>query len=215
MTKVYHLYRCSNSRKIHDSMKGMNVIEEKVWEQFEPAVASLGFSRSFADQVLAALRESHEKSKAATRRQIEEYRQALKKLEAKEDRIYQDHVSGLLDEMGYKRQFKRVREERDHFTTLMAQANEAVSDAFNETAESLIELAMSAKELWKSASPQQKLDYLKVICSNQKLNGVTVEYEMKKPFRILSQMAQKSEWRARLGSNQRPSASEARPDPLS
>jgi len=51
--KVYHLYRCSNSRKIHD--KKVYISEEKIWDQFEPAVDRLSITEDFANDIMAAL----------------------------------------------------------------------------------------------------------------------------------------------------------------
>lgn len=39
------------------------------------------------------------------------------------------------------------------------------------------------------------------ICSNQRLNGVTVEYELKKPSALLSQMKGSFNWRSHRDSN--------------
>jgi hypothetical protein len=35
---------------------------------------------------------------------------------------------------------------------------------------------------------------LKDILSNQRLNGVTAEFELKKPFRVLAEMNQREDW---------------------
>lgn len=130
--KTYHFYRCSHSRKVHPTLKGMNVKEEDIWLQLESAVKNVSIGNSLAEQ-------------------IEAYRASLKKLEL------------MLNEEGYKRHIDRVREELAHYTTLIAQVNEAVSDALNETVESLIELAYNAKELWKSGTFEQRF------CSSLKL----------------------------------------------
>lgn len=64
--KTYHYYRCSNSRKVH--MKLKNVSEEKIWDQFEPAVEALSISQEFANDITAALNETHECSWGKSRR---------------------------------------------------------------------------------------------------------------------------------------------------
>jgi site-specific DNA recombinase len=191
----YRFYRCSNSRKIHPTMKGMYVTEANLWSQLENVATNVTLTKSKADQILTALRESNEKAKDGLRKQIADYKEALKKLEVREDSIYEDYKNGVLDESGYKRKFQRVREERDHYTNLLERANESVNQAFSETAESLIELAIDAKRLWKTATVEQRLALVKTVCSNQKLNGVTIDYELKKPFAVLAEMSEKEIWR--------------------
>ena len=91
----------------------------------------------------------------------------------------------------------------------MEQAQLQISDAGMETAKSVLELAITAKDKWIHRTPKARRELLDELLSNPVLDGATVRYEIKKPFLILSEMAQNSEWRARLESNQRPSASEA------
>ena len=47
-----------------------------------------------------------------------------------------------------------------------------------------------------------------MLLSNPVLDGVTVRYDLRKPFKVLSEMNENSEWRAMRESNPRPSASE-------
>ena len=96
-------------------MKLVNIAEEKIWDQFEPAVEALTISQKFANDITAALNETHEKQKAAIKKQMEGYRVELRGLEGKEDSAYQDLKKGLLDEVSYQRQIDRVHKDRQHF----------------------------------------------------------------------------------------------------
>ncbi len=199
--KVYHYYRCSNSRKVH--MKLVNISEEKIWDHFEPAVEALTISQEFANDITAALNETHEKQKAAIKKQMEGYRIALKALEGKEDLFYQDYVAGVLDKEGYQRQIKRVRDERDDYNNQLEHLALQISDEAMISVKKVFELAINAKELYKSMSREDRLFYLKKICSNPTLDGLTLQYQLQSPFERLSNWKENSNWRRERDSNPR------------
>ena len=53
------------------------------------------------------------------------------------------------------------------------------------TAKDILELAKSAKTLWKSRNKQERVDFLKKILWNPTITGTTLEYSYKKPLDIL------------------------------
>ena len=191
--KVYHYYRCSNSRKVH--MKLVNISEEKIWDQFEPAVEALTISQEFAIDITAALNETHEKQKAAIKKQMEGYRIELLGLEGKEDSAYQDLKKGLLDETSYQRQIERVRSSRRHYENEVERLTLTISDEAMVSVKKVFELAINAKELYKSMNREDRLEYLKKVCSNPTLDGLTLQYQLQSPFARLSNWKENSKWR--------------------
>lgn len=202
-TKTYRYYHCSNGKKEHLSLKGLQVTEENLFEQFAPAVKQITIREDFRDMMLTALNESNATAKRARKKDLESYRLALKKLEGLEDQIYEDYRAGVLDGAGYKRQFQKVREDRAHFTTLMEEAQEAINDVRDETSKTILELATNADSLWNLMSAPEKRVFLSKLLSNQVLDGVTVRYELIKPLRTLSEMTSDSNWRRGRDSNSR------------
>ena len=192
---IYHYYRCSNSRRVHETVR--NISEKKIWNQFEPAVDALAISKEFAKDIAAALNETHEKQKAAIRKQMEGFKLELKNLEGQEDDVYADRKRGILDDAGYHRQIKRVRDDRAHFTREIESLTLAISDEAMVSVQKVFELAINAKSLWKSMERDDRLEYLKKVCSNQTLDELTVHYQLQKPFARLASMKQNSEWRTR------------------
>lgn len=81
----------------------MNVTEEKIWDQFEPAIEALTIIEEFAKDIADALNETHDKQRAAIKKQMEGFRVELQKLEGKEDEAYADFKNSILNEQGYKR----------------------------------------------------------------------------------------------------------------
>ena len=196
---VYHYYRCSNSRKVHDKVP--SVSEQKIWDQFEPAVEMLEISEDFAKDISAALNETHEKQRAAIKKQMEGFRLELRGLEGCEDRAYHDFTSGVLDKAAYQRQIKRIRDDRKHFEDEIERLTLAISDEAMVSVQKVFELAINAKSLWKSMERADRLEYLKMVCSNQALDGLTVQYQLQKPFARLALWKENKEWRRDRDSN--------------
>lgn len=192
--RQYHYYHCTNGKKSHKAPI-VTVSEEKIWTGLEQAIEAVSISEGFAKDIADALNETHKNAGEARKREMEGFRAGLSELESREDEVYVDFRKGILDEIGYKRQIQRVREERSRFTRLLEAANNGIDDAYLETAKSILELATNAKLLWKSRSPTERKERLSAILSNQVLDGLNVRYEMKKPFVVLSQMASVENWR--------------------
>ena len=109
--KVYHLYRCSNSRRIHD--RKTYISEDKIWAQFAPVLENLVINEEFANDVRKALNEDYETQNGQAAANMESCKKTLKELDEKEDATYDDMKRGLLDETQYQRRIRRVRDERD------------------------------------------------------------------------------------------------------
>lgn len=207
--KTHHYYHCTDGKRVHQTLRGMAVPEEKIWDQLGQAIEQIAIHEDFGKQIAEALNQSRFKAQKAIRREMEQYRGAVQDLEAKEDQATAFFVDKLIDEEAYRRRLQSIRAEKARFTTLLEKANLAINDASHETAQSILELAISAKDQWVSKSPMEKRALLEKILSNVVLDGGTVRYEIRKPFMVLTGFKQNSQWRARLESNQRPSASEA------
>lgn len=206
----FRYYRCTNGKRVHKNLKGLSIVEDKIWEQFEEsAVGKISITEQFADSIANAMNELQRKVRFAMVRQADSYKDALRALEQREDRIYDDYTQSVLDEDGYRRQLRRIREERSHFTNLLTEADQTIADAGMETAKSILELATNAKLLWKRLQPIERRNLLERVLSNQVLDGLTVRFDLKKPFLWLVENHEMSEWRTREDSNLRPSAPEA------
>ena len=125
---------------------------------------------------------------------MEGYRQAILSTEQKEDDIYDDLKCGILDMDIYKRKIDKLRNEKRQYEDLLEHGQVAITDAFYETSERILELAKNAESLWYSRSPQERVKTLKRVLSNQLLDGVTIRYELKKPYQILAKMSKSEDW---------------------
>ena len=91
-----------------------------------------------------------------------------------------------------------VRAERDHYDRQLEQANLAITGAVAKTAKEILELATDANSLWKAAPRHERVKYLKKVCSNPILEGQTIRYDLRKPFKLLANMRGKEDWWTRV-----------------
>lgn len=202
--RTYNYYRCTNSRRVHKSMNGMTITEESIWQQFESVPDTISLTDEMAKDIAAALNSAHKNSRTSIHAEMEKYRAAIKSLDTREDQVSDLLIKNIFDETAYKKERRRIRDERDQYTHLLEKAQQSINDTFMETAQTILELAIDAKQLWKMQNEHERLDFLKRVCSNPVLNSTTIEYDLKKPYSILSKMRENQEWCTGKESNLRP-----------
>ncbi|MCC6137580.1 MAG: hypothetical protein IT287_03040 [Bdellovibrionaceae bacterium] len=112
---------------------------------------------------------------------------------------------GTIDKMAYDGQLRRIRGNREGLLEQLEHLRLSLQDTFMESVKSILELATSAKSLWIRKSAQERKEFLNMILSNPILDGVTVRYELKKPFAVLVKMSEnpeKESWCAQAEMNQ-------------
>ena len=93
MTKTYHYYRCSNSKRVHKTMTGMHILETKLWEQLEKSTNDVAIEQSFAEAIYDGLEKLYEKNRELKKSEINGFRNGLSELESAEDKIYDNFVN--------------------------------------------------------------------------------------------------------------------------
>lgn len=201
-TKTYHYYRCSNGKKAHP--KTANILDEKIWEQFGVLMDQMTISKEFAEDIANALNEMEQKARKVTHMQIAELKEKEKELQKNEDTLFDFLLAKQIDKSDFDKQIGRIRLNRDSLTDQLEVLQNSLTSVVFETAKSILELATSAKSLWITRSAQERREFLNKILSNPVLEGLTVRYELKKPFAVLVKMAGNEKWRTLRDSNSRP-----------
>lgn len=195
--ELHKYYHCSNGRKVHRSMKGMNVREEDLWNQFGEMVGGITITKELAAEIAAALNESKEKAREATKREIASYKTAIADLESRRRLAFDLFVKDKVSEGDYRLQADHLESQQKEYTELLEGAQLRLTDVVCETAKSILELSTNAKSLWLSKTPEEQRADLDKILSNYSLDGVTVRYQYKPPFQWLAQIKTnegKEEW---------------------
>lgn len=195
-SKTYHYYHCTNGRGAHSGLSGMNLEERDIWRQFDQVIDAIQIPKELAESVARALNDGHRTIVAQATREIEESRLMIQALETKEDRLFDSFLSKAIEEEDFRRMRARLREERDTFQRLRDAAKSRIQGQYRETAESVLELCTQAKSLYLSRPIGERREFLEMILSNPRLNGRTIEYDLKKPFQMLTKINNNEEWRA-------------------
>ena len=209
----YDLYRCSNGKHQHNSLKGLYVTELDIWNTFSRAVDEISITKALADKINDTLNATHIKAKEARRREINNYSQTLELIDAKGDKLFDMYTQGLVDKDEYRRQSDRLKEERRNYTQLLQNISADIDDKFFETISTTIELAINAKLLWNLANTKKRKELLDELLSNRHLNylnNATIEYDLKSPFKELAELRKnngKDGWCTARESNPQPPVS--------
>lgn len=195
--RIYRYYHCSNGKKAHPNLKGMAVTEDYLFEEFGKAVESFSITEKFASEIVDALNATKNLASKAIRERSEEFQRILKRLDDKDSKLLDAHLDGVLEKEEYKRQIERVREERRECAQQLEKINLEISDASMETVKSVLELAISAKSLWNEMTPQERREYLDCVLSNRMLDGVSVRFNLYKPFDVISNFKENQNWSGR------------------
>jgi len=113
---------------------------------------------------------------------MEGYDQAREDLRGERRNVVRLYTSEKLNERDYNEQIAEVEEKEDHYARELVRLNCDISDAGMTAVKRVFELAIKAKELWKTMNREERLEYLKKVCSNPTLDALTVHYHLEKPF---------------------------------
>ncbi len=191
---TFHYYHCTNGRRVHPSQQGLNVSERKIWEQFEQAIDAISLTPKLAKEVAEALNDTQKKTFADCTKRVAELKEAIKALEAREDRAYDDMSNERIDKETYQRQLGRFRNDRRAYEQEIRKAQAEMDGTFRETATTTLELCKEAKSLYLSQGAQERVEFLKKLVSNPRLSSGTLEFSLKKPFGVLAEMNGNQKW---------------------
>lgn len=209
--KIYHYYRCSNSNRKHKSLAGRNISEATLWDQFGDAIGRITISTALAKDLATALNRTQEAAKKKAHKEAIGFNARITQLEADEDLAYEHFKKGAIDSDRYRRETEKLRSQKRECIDALESLKTLSFGANSENSQTIIELALNARKIWKkSRSPLHKRMLLERVLSNPILKGLSIEYQLKKPFLILEEMGRGKDWLGYLD-DFRTSLSEYRP----
>jgi len=161
-------------------------------------VDSIAITEAFAAQVSTALKQMRERANGASRAIIADCEAKIQKQREEESRLTDFFIEGSLDRELFERKRGEIKERQQSAFLELQKAQEMINGDYMITAQKILELSIGAKSLWESRSNEEKVEFLKLINSNQWLDGTTIRFELKKPFAVLAEMARNQNWLASL-----------------
>ena len=135
-----------------------------------------------------ALKLSHQDKINYHKDSLSKLEKEYKFIQNKINKMYDDKLSGRIDEFLWESKYKEFRESQDQIQLSM-KAPQKADDAYIDSGIKLLELAQNASKIFQKGSPAQKREILKFVLSNSKLTSETIEFEFKKPFDMLVEVS--------------------------
>lgn len=192
--RTYHYYHCANGRKVHTNQTIIS--EEVIWKEMEKVVDSICITEVLAKRIAEALNEAHRKVEAESHLVIQQCQEEIKRLDKRKDGLFDLRIGGEMNDFDFKSAKQRIDSEREKAFATLERAQSHINGKYRETAKSILELSIRAKELWKTRNAGERVEFLKLLLSNQVMDGKTLRFEMKKPFSVLAKMASSEKWRS-------------------
>lgn len=109
-------YHCTNGKRIHESLRGLNVYGVKIWEQLGQAIDEIHISEDFAQQIADALNKIETKAHATIKKKITEWELQEKLLQDREDVLLNKLLDNQIDQQVFDSHLRRIRTERGLIT---------------------------------------------------------------------------------------------------
>lgn len=193
-TRIFKYYHCTNGRKVHQSMSGMNITESEIWRQLSSALDAITISEQQAQEFSAALNDLERELKGGAAESIQKLESERAELEARMNKLMDMYLDVQIEKELFEKQKARIKAQMQDLDRQIADLKGDSSQVL-ENAESTLELAKLAKDLWKDRSDRERRDLLNELLSNPTWDGVSVRYELKKPFALLREMKRLEDWR--------------------
>ena len=180
----YKLYRCTHARK--NCTQGYSN-ERDLDDQFAEIIRAIQVDAEIAEWIKRALKESLDSETAFHRDAVDRANRQLEHVKSFKNKIYLDHVEGLIDRGVFTSMMENYREqERSLEETL---ANHRLADTrYLEDGAKILELAQGAENAYKSRSPQEKKALLKIVLSNAILFDKVVTPVYRQPFGMMAEI---------------------------
>lgn len=181
--KQYTYYRCTMYNK--GEHPRTRVTEKQLDAQLLDVFRAIRQPEEVRDWFATALREwsKHERGESAEKNQ--QLQRELAQLRQQEDRLLNLR---LLDEINSETFGRKSTELRDRIaeTTLLMEAENRNRGEQAELAIKVFELSQALEERWVTGDSSAKRQILEMVLLNPKLDGVSLCYEMRKPFDVLA-----------------------------
>ena len=188
--REYHYYHCTDGKGIHKKLglPQINASENKIWKQLENAVKGFSLPEQAANYIFLQFNEQERENLGAAELLHGQTKQRLEALIQKQDGLYEDMTKGLIDEEDFRRLKGKLREEILGLRLKLENNYGAEQEKVRDRLKFTLELAKNAEINWNSSTPSDRVVLLKSVLSNFSLDGVTLRYDLKKPFQLLSQI---------------------------
>ncbi len=194
-SRQFHYYHCADGRRFHkiNQLRQVNMNEAKLWELFIEPIREITITEELADFIIDHLNQIKKDSTESIADTKARARDRAAQLSLKEDEIYDHWASGLLTKDAYTRHLEKLKFERQEIEDKLASLENIDESKVEEKAKSLLELCKRAESAWNKGDSDERLLLVKRFCSNFRLSGASLCYDLKTPFKKLLELKRNSD----------------------
>ena len=194
-SRIYHYYHCADGKRFHklNNLRQVNVGEKQLWESLWQPIHDLNISSKMADLIMDHLKQVNQQSTESADEIKDKNRLRLSQMADKEDELYQHWSAGLLTKETYTRHLGKLKEERQEIETVLSGLENMNVEEIEDKAKTLLELCKNAESAWNNGCDEERLALVKRLCSNFRLDGVSLCYDLKLPFKKLLELKRNTE----------------------
>ena len=181
-----------------------HIAEADILPQVTKLLEKLSISEDIVNQVLDLMKNEHDNIQLFYKNAITQTRAEYQRLERKLSTLYEDRLDGRITVDDYDKYVMKYKSEMEDLDRKLVEYTNN-DKSFNITSAYLLQLASKAKGIFESSQPEQKNKILRMLLANPTLNEKRLQLPLLKPFSVLIDTLESSNWLRRLDSNQWPS----------
>lgn len=201
--RTYIYYHCTSGKGVCEGVTYIR--EEKIEEVFATALAQIQIPEHIIEWTRQALLESHKEEQGLHNAKIKALEANYRTLQNKIDKSYEDKLDGQIDHDFWATQTSRWRQQQSDIEAHLA-ALRTTNSSYMDHGIKLMELANKAASLFRHMTNEEKHEMMNLVLSNPRILSGSIEYDLKKPFSMFSNVTNLEKWRGGRDLNPRPSA---------
>lgn len=188
--KGHVYYHCTQHKGKHGATW---LREENITEQIGNVFKRLQIPDWVLEKIVENLDNVHKDKMDFHNKQFDKLTKEHKTVTSMLDNLYLDKLKGRITDDEYDKFYQSFREQIADLDTRLAMLQEA-EDNYYITAKYLLDLANRAYDLFASSEIEERRQLLKLVLSNLKVEGKTVQYQAQKPFDIILKYSDNQRW---------------------
>ncbi len=212
INKGHRYYKCSNARGKCNGNK--YVREDVLTGTFTGHLQKISLPDTDRQLIVSAIKDFKRAEVDERDKERARVSKTATRLQTMVDTTYDDYLAGNIDRDTWQRAHQRHSEKLDQAKARIQRLDSGDASLYDH-AERLINTAVSASEEFETGKPAKKRSILKAIVSNCTLTSGNLHHNYKKPFDIIAEGFNTSNWWSVSDSNRQPPACKAGALPLS
>tara|TARA_Y100000310_G_scaffold288684_2_gene314557 strand:- start:4542 stop:6038 length:1497 start_codon:yes stop_codon:yes gene_type:complete len=177
----YVYYSCTNAK---GNCKRLYTNEQIFIKQIKTLLDRLKLKDSQIAEIVAYLKKNHENKTSYHNSEIARLQAEYKEFQAKIDRLLDLRLEDSITQADYDRKHKKLIEQRQNVEVQLEELGLA-DESYHITANTVLNLAKRASEIFESSEVAQKQQILKLILQNPVVKEKRLEYSLRSPFNTI------------------------------